>query len=183
MAKLISKIYGDALFELALEENKLDLFYNESKLIRQVFLDNSELIKLLNHPKIDSNEKKSVIENIFKDKVTDEFVGFLVLILQKERQKKLIDILDYFISQVKEYKKIGVAYITSASQLNEIQKSEVEKKLLETNRYKQFEMNYVVDPSLIGGMTIRIGNRVVDNSIKHRLHVLENDLYEIKLVN
>ena len=61
MAKLISKIYGDALFELALEENKLDLFYNESKLIRQVFLDNSELIKLLNHPQIDSNEKKSVI--------------------------------------------------------------------------------------------------------------------------
>ncbi len=181
MAKLVSKTYGDALFELALEENKLDLFFEESEVIRQVFLENSELIKLLNHPKIDKDEKISVMENIFKDRASNEFVGFLTLLVKKERQNDLISILDYFVSQVKEYKKIGVAYVSSAKELNEIQKAEIEKKLLATTDYKEFEMNYTVEQSLIGGLVIRIGDRVVDNSIKHKLNELAKDLYDIQL--
>lgn len=104
MAKLVSKTYGDALFELALEEDKLDLFFAESEVIRQVFLENSELIKLLNHPKIDKEEKISVMENIFKDRASNEFVGFLTLVVRKERQNDIVGILDYFVSQVKEHK-------------------------------------------------------------------------------
>ena len=57
MAKLVSSTYGDALFELALEENRLDSFYEEILASRQIFLDNEELLKLLNHPKIIKEEK------------------------------------------------------------------------------------------------------------------------------
>ena len=178
MAKLVSKTYGDALFELALEEDKLDLFFAESEVIRQVFLENSELIKLLNHPKIDKEEKISVMENIFKDRASNEFVGFLTLVVRKERQNDIVGILDYFVSQVKEHKKIGVAHVSSA---NDTQRAEVEKKLLETTEYKEFEMTFTVDESLIGGLVIRIGDRVVDNSIKHKLNVLAKDLYDIQL--
>ncbi len=181
MAKLVSKTYGDALFELALEENKLDLFFEESEVIRQVFLENSELIKLLNHPKIDKDEKISVIENIFKDRASKEFVGFLTLVVRKERQNDLMNILDYFVSQVKEYKKIGVAYVSSAKELSEVQKADVEKRLLAHTDYKEFEMNFAVDKNLIGGLVIRIGDRVVDNSIKHKLNELAKDLYDIQL--
>ena len=181
MAKLVSKTYGDALFELALEEDKLDLFFAESEVIRQVFLENSELIKLLNHPKIDKEEKISVMENIFKDRASKELVGFLTLVVRKERQNDIVGILDYFVSQVKEHKKIGVAHVSSAKELNDTQRAEVEKKLLETTEYKEFEMTFTVDESLIGGLVIRIGDRVVDNSIKHKLNVLAKDLYDIQL--
>lgn len=182
MAKLVSKTYGDALFELALEENKLDILFEESKIIKEVFLNHNELLKLLNHPKIDKDEKISVIENIFQERASKDFVGFLTLIVRKERQNNILQILDYFISLVKEYKKIGVAYITTAVELTEAQKQSVEKKLLGTTQYEQFEMNFRVDSDIIGGMIIRIGDKVVDNSISSKLSELSRDLYKIQLV-
>ncbi len=182
MAKLVSKTYGDALFELALEENNLDLLFEESKIIREVFLNNSELIKLLNHPKIDKDEKISVIENIFSKKASKDIVGLLVLTIKKERQNNIVEILDYFISLVKDYKKIGVAYVTTAVKATDEQQKEIKEKLLATTKYESFEMNYVVDKNIIGGMIIRIGDRVVDNSIKLKLSELSRDLYKIQLV-
>ena len=101
--------------------------------------------------------------------------------VRKERQNDIVGILDYFVSQVKEHKKIGVAHVSSAKELNDTQRAEVEKKLLETTEYKEFEMTFTVDESLIGGLVIRIGDRVVDNSIKHKLNVLAKDLYDIQL--
>lgn len=182
MAKLVSKTYGDALFELALEEDKLDVIFEESKVIREVFLNNSELIKLLNHPKIDKDEKIKVMENIFTNRASKDFVGFLTIIIKKERQNNIIEILDYFIAAVKEYKKIGVAYVTTAMELAQDKRKSVEERLLATTKYEQFEMNYTVDESIIGGMIIRIGDRVVDSSIKTKLNELSRDLYKIQLV-
>ena len=91
------------------------------------------------------------------------------------------EILVYFTDKVKEYKRIGVAYVTSASMLSDKQKADVENKLLKTTSYKAFEMNYKVDESLIGGMIIRIGDRVVDSSIKTKLSELTKELLKIQL--
>lgn len=109
-------------------------------------------------------------------------VGFLVLVIKKERQNSILEILDYFIALVKEYMKIGVAYVTTAVEMTEDQKKKVEDKLLATTKYESFEMNYVVDKDIIGGIIIRIGDRVVDNSIKLKLNELSKDLYKIQLV-
>lgn len=182
MAKLVSKTYGDALFELALEEDKLDILFEESKGIREVFLSNNELIKLLNHPKIDKDEKIKVMENIFTERASKDFVAFLTIIIKKERQNNIIGILDYFIAAVKEYKKIGVAYVTTAIELTENKRKSVEERLHATTKYEQFEMNFTVDKSIIGGMIIRIGDRVVDSSIRTKLNEMSRDLYKIQLV-
>lgn len=182
MAKLVSKTYGDALFELALEEDKLDILFEESKVIKEVFLENNELLKLLNHPKIDKEEKIKVIENIFTERASKDFVGFLTVIIKKERQNAIIEILDYFINTVKEYKKIGVAYVTTAVELSMEKQKEIEKRLFDTTAYESFEMNYNVDKDIIGGMIIRIGDRVVDSSIRSKLNELSRELYNIQLV-
>lgn len=181
MAKLVSKTYGDALFELALEENKVDELFEESKVISEMFLSNSELLKLLNHPKIDKDEKIQVIENIFKERASKNIVGFLTLVIKKERQNNITDILEYFIAKVKEYKKIGVAYVTTAIETTEAQKKAIEDKLLATTEYETFEMNYSVDEKIIGGMIIRIGDKVIDSSISLKLSNLSRDLYKIQL--
>lgn len=181
MAKLVSATYGDALFELALENDNIDNIYNEVKNVRQVFLENDELVKLLNHPKIDKNDKIQVVENVFKERISDDLTGFLVLTVKKDRHNDIVPILEYFVARVKEYKKIGVAYVTTAVTLTESQKKDVEKKLLETTLYKEFEMNYTVDTGLIGGMVIRIGDRVVDSSIKSKMDALSRDLLKIQL--
>lgn len=181
MAKLVSSTYGDALFELALEENKLDAIYEEVVAVRRIFVENEELLKLLNHPKIVKDEKIAVIENVFKGKVSQEILGFLHIIVTKDRYNDMIPVFDYFIHKVKEYKGIGTAHVTSAVPLSETQKAAIETRLLETTRYVSFEMDYQVDASILGGLIIRIEDRVVDSSLKTQIDKLSKQLSKIQL--
>lgn len=181
MAKLISKTYGEALFELAVEENQLDVLLEEIQAVTVALKENPELDKLMNHPKINKDEKIKVMEEVFKGKIGDELMGFLNLVLQKERYKNLYEIFNYFIEKVKEVKKIGTAYVTTALPLREEQKKQIEDKLLQTTRYETMEMNFSVDSDLIGGMVIRMKDRVVDSSIKSKLLELQKNLYKIQL--
>lgn len=181
MAKQVKTTYGDALFELAVEENKTDVLYKEAQDVLNAFKENTELAKFLNHPKIKNEKKQEVVENIFKECVSKDMTGFLVLIINKGRYNEIPNILTYFIDRVKEYKHIGVANVTTAKELSEAQKKAVLEKLLATTDYHSFEMNYVVDESLIGGMVIRIKDRVIDSSIKTKLSELTKDLLKIQL--
>lgn len=176
MAKLVSKTYGEALFNLALEDGTLTTIIEEVNIVKEAIAENPDLLKLLSHPKINKEEKISVIENIFKGRVSDSLVGFLVIIVQKDRYDDLDGIFEYFIAKVREYKNIGVASVTSAVELTEEQKKQVEQKLLQTTKYSQFELSFYVDKNLIGGLVIRIGDRVVDSSIKTKLQMLAKDL-------
>lgn len=176
MAKLVSKTYGEALFDLALEDGTLTTIIEEVNIVKEAIAENPDLLKLLSHPKINKEEKLSVIENIFKGRVSDSLVGFLVIIVQKDRYDDLDGIFEYFIAKVREYKNIGVASVTSAVELTEEQKKQVEQKLLQTTKYSQFELSFYVDKNLIGGLVIRIGDRVVDSSIRTKLQMLAKDL-------
>lgn len=169
MAKLVSKTYGEALFDLAVEEGQLDVVEEEVRLLLATCDENEDFIKLLNHPKITREEKVKVVETVFKDRLSQTMTGFLVLVVEKGRNDELESILKYFLERVREYKNIGVAKVTSAVPLSEEQKKSVEQRLLETTKYVSFEMDYAVDESLIGGLVIRIGDRVVDSSIRTRI--------------
>ena len=176
MAKLVSATYGDALFELAVQESKVDSLYAEATDCLKVFEENSELGRLLNHPKIDKSEKEKVIENAFGQFVSKDITGLLVLMVSKDRQKQIMETLRYFIGKIKEYKKIGSAVVSTAKPLTAAQKEKVLSRLLATTGYVDFEIDYIVDESLIGGMVIRIGDRVVDSSIKTKLDEFAKDL-------
>lgn len=181
MAKLVSKTYGDALFELALEQNAVEELSKEVQAVSEVLKENEELMKLLEHPKIVKEEKLQIVESIFKGRVSDSLAGFLQLVVSKDRYGDIYAILDVFMDRVREYKHIGVARITTAVELKEKQKRAVEDRLLATTKYDSLEMEYAVDAGLIGGMVIRIGDRVVDSSIKHKLELMSRDLMKIQL--
>lgn len=181
MAKLIEEVYGEALFELALEENKTESLLEEVCEVKQVLLDNPDLSKLMLHPGVPMDEKEKVLENIWDGRISRELTGMMLLLLKKDHYKQLPLVLDVFLAKVKEHEKIGIAYVKSATALTEEQQKKVEKRLLETTKYESFEMNFEVDESLIGGVVIRIGDRVLDNTIKTRLETLSRQLYQIKL--
>lgn len=182
MAKLVSKVYGDALFEAAQDMGGIDAIYEEALALQSIFKEHSDLVQLLNHPQIVKEEKVRIMENIFAGRILKEMMGFLATIVDKGRQNDIPAIFEYFIGKVKEYKKIGTAYVTSAVGLSETQQTQVKERLLATTRYVEFEMNYTVDPSLIGGMVIRIGDRVVDSSIKTHLYELKKNLLNVQMV-
>lgn len=182
MAKLVSATYGDALFDIALEKSAVEEFAEEVKAVAQAFSENPDLMKLLEHPKIVKEEKIELIENVFKGRISDEMTGFLVLVISKGRQRELNSIFEYFTDKVREYKNIGVAYVTTPVEMSDSQKKQVVEKLLLTTQYADFEMHYEADESLIGGMVIRIGDRVVDSSIKTKLEELSRSLKNVQLV-
>lgn len=181
MAKLVSKTYGDALFEVAVEMNRLEEFFDAAQGMKEVLHSNEELSKLMDQPKIIKEDKIKIIEAAFKDKIPKEMVGLMTLLIEKGRFTEMESVFNYFISVVKEEKKIGVADVTTAIMLSDTQKAAVEKKLLDTTRYEEFEMNFLVDKALIGGMVIRIGDRVVDSSVRTRLYELSKELKKIQI--
>ena len=181
MAKLISKTYGDALFELAVEQGKVDALLEEIEQLQHVLSENEEFGRLMNHPKIIKEEKIQVAKNVFEGRMSDELLGFLTIIISKDRYRDIDAILDYFVAEVKQYKGIGVATVTTAVPLRVEQRMKIEQRLLDTTSYKKMEMNYLLDKSLIGGMVIRIGDRVVDSSISTKLNELQKELLKVQL--
>ncbi len=181
MAKLVSAIYGEALFELAAEEGREEEFLDEVEQLKVLLEENPDFGKLMNHPKILKEEKLKVLEDVFAGRISRELLGFLHLIVTKDRYGEIEAILDFFVGKVKEKKKIGIAYVTTAVDLNEAQKKKIEEKLLATTTFSRMEMHYQVDEDLIGGMVIRIGDRVVDSSVKTKLFELQRELLKVQI--
>lgn len=181
MAKLVSKIYGDALFETAIEKQEVDTLYEEVSAMVPIFRNNQDLEQLLNNPQIVKEEKISIVNQIFSGRISEDLMGFLAIIVEKSRQKDLVSVFEYFIHRVKEHKRVGTVYVTSAVELKPEQKQRLEQRLLETTSFVTFEMNYAVDQSLIGGLVIRIGDRVVDSSVKTQLYELKKELSKLQL--
>jgi len=181
MAKLVSKTYGEALFELAVEEGKEDELLDEITQLKKIFIEEPDFSKLMNHPKILKEDKLKVVENVFKGRVSDELLGFIHLVVTKGRYAEIDEILDYFVDEVKSLKGIGVAKVTTPLPMSDDQKKAVEQKLLATTPYKAMEMHYSVDESLIGGMVIRIKDRVVDSSVQTKLNKLQRELLSVQV--
>lgn len=181
MAKLVSKTYGDALFDLALEEEKIDVIYEEICVLKAALPKEEELKRMMAHPGITKEDKIQLAEDILKEHVSKDLTGFIVLLISNGRFQELDAIFAYFIHLVKEHKKIGVAYVESAIELTKEQQQQVVDKLLETTEYESFEMHFSVKEDLMGGMLVRINDRVVDSSIKTKLQDLSKELYNIQL--
>ncbi|MBR4515534.1 MAG: ATP synthase F1 subunit delta [Lachnospiraceae bacterium] len=176
MAKQVDTTYGEALFSLAVDEGRVDELYEEVLALIPILHENEDLMKLLTHPHIDMDKKKEVVEASFKGRISDDLTGMMILLTEKEHGSEIIHVFEYFLRRVKKHKNIGLALVTSAVPLSSAQKASIEMKLIETTSYKSVDVAYRVDPSLIGGLTIRIDDRVVDSSIKTRLHTMSHEL-------
>ncbi len=181
MAKLAADVYGEALFDLAVEQKSVDALAEQIKTAELLFAENPDFMGLLTHPKITKEEKLSVVEKVFGGRFDDAVTGLLTVIVEKGRCSEIPAVFADFLDKVREYRKIGVASVVSATELSEAQKKRIEAKLLSQTKYESFEMRYTVDASLIGGMVIRIGDRVVDASIKSKLARMAGNLSQIQL--
>ena len=171
MARQVETTYGDALLELALEEGSLNMLYEEAQALVTVLQENEELLRILKHPQIDKDEKRKIVDNIFKGRVSKDMVGLFGIMVEKDHGSKIVDVLHYFIRQVKRVKNIGVASVTSAVALTGAQKASIEK-----TDFASMEVTYTVDASIIGGLVIRIDDRVVDSSIKTKIETMSKAL-------
>lgn len=182
MAKLVSEVYGDALYDLALEdEARTESFVNEAEELLKVFDENPEYIQVMTHPDISSEEKSSLLDETFSGKISDEMLGLFHGLEEKGHFSETENVLGYFLEKIRQMRHIGRADVITPMELSEEKRSQIEKRLLETTDYKSLNINYTVDSSLIGGMIIKIGDRVLDSSIRSRLEKLSRELSQIQL--
>ena len=181
MAKQLSSIYGQALFEAAMEDGRIDELYEEVQAVGKILDENDDFSRILRHPKIPKEEKIALIDHVFAGRVSGDLAGLFHVVVEKDRQKEIPAILEDFLSRVKEYRGIGTAYVQAPFALTSDQKERLEKRLLETTGYKSFEMIYQEDPSLLGGLMVRIGDRILDSSLKSQLLSLERELMSVRV--
>ena len=181
MAKSAITTYGEALFQIACESSSCIEMLKEVTELKNVVDANPELKELMSNPRFSKEEHLGILEKVFKGKIDEKLFSFLELLTVKGRYGYLDEILDYFILRVKEYLHIGQAKVTSAIAIDDEMKKRIKDKLLSTTDYKEIEIEYETDPSLIGGMVIRIKDRIVDNSVKTKLENITRDLHKIQI--
>ena len=181
MAKLVSKVYGDALFSLALEENQVDELWKEAAMMQEALEDNPEFMAILCHPEMTMEKKLALLQDVFQKELSQNMMGLLNVLVKKGRIGEILSVLDYFMEKVMAYRKIGEVKVQTPMPLSEEQREKIENKLLEVSEYETLSVDYQVDESLLGGIVIRIGNRVLDNSIRSQLDAMTRDLSKVKL--
>ena len=171
----ISTRYAKALIELAIEESKVYEYQSQMKFVHSVIKENSELVTFLKHNSIKDNDKKSLIEKIFKDNVNINVLHFIYLLIDKKRINYLSQICRDFNSECNNYRGIleGVIYSTEVLTNEKIDKLERSVSLKLNNKV---ELSNSIDPSLIGGLKIVVNDTVFDNSVVNRINSLRQEL-------
>lgn len=168
--------YGDALLSLAEDSKALAEYLEEVVVLKEALAAEPGLIGLFVNPKITVEEKQEVVGRCFDGRFSQDICGLVKLVVANGRAKDLVGILDWFIAAAKEKLGIGVVFVTSAVELSPEIKRALEAKMLATTHYKKLEMNYGIDKTLIGGLQIRLGDRIIDNTIKTKLSMLRAEL-------
>ena len=169
------------MFSLALDNDKLDTIWEEVRMIRQILSENPTFVKTICHPEITKQDQIKLLDDAFKGKVSDEVMGFFHVLADKKRLKELDAVLEYFDRSAKEYKKIGVVYVTVPMELTKAQQDKIRERILEVSSYETLEMHVETDASLLGGMVIRIGDEILDNSIRSKMEHMARKINQIKL--
>ena len=128
MAKLAADVYSEALFALAIEQDSVDVLAEQVKAAELAFSENPDFLGLLTHPKITREEKLSVVEQVFRGRFDDALTGLLTVIVEKGRGCEISAVFRNFLDKVREYRKIGVASVVSATELTGEQKSRIEEE-------------------------------------------------------
>ncbi|MCR4928184.1 MAG: ATP synthase F1 subunit delta [Lachnospiraceae bacterium] len=181
MADKIVRVYAGAVFDSAYSAGKLEEIYAQSGKMYELLSDNPDLLRILVHPDIQIEEKEGIIERTFKGRVMDELYGLMLLLLEKGRIGHIEDILSGIISLCKEAKGIGEVYVKTPIEMKASQKEALKKKLLSDTKYTSLEFHFGIDESLLSGMVIRIGDRVVDSSAATRLKNMTRQLKMLQI--
>jgi F-type H+-transporting ATPase subunit delta len=163
--------YATALLELAIEHNKVELIESDILQLLAVANDAHDFQIFLNSPLINIDKKIAVIKQIFKD-FNQTTIDFLSLVTNNGRESVMLDIAKQFMSQLKAHRGIVPITIISAQQLEESTKQSILAKISSSVAGTP-EITEQIDPELIGGFIVRMGDHQIDASVANQLKRLK----------
>lgn len=164
--------YAKSLLDLAQEQGVLADVEKDIRLLAGTLNGSRDLQLLLRNPIVKSDKKKAVLNAIFSGKVSTLTMRFFEILAQKNRENELEGVATAFLSQYRLLKGIQQAHLTTATPLTPELRDQFSKLATEQTG-KQIELIENVDPELIGGFILRLGDRQIDDSVASRLQRLK----------
>lgn len=178
--KSVARRYAEAFFGLAREANSIDQFQQELEIIISALDQSPELKNYLGHLLVPIREKKEIVAQIFADKISQLTMNFLDMVLDKRREGYLHVIVEEFKAMADETRNITKADLISARAIADDEVQDLAGRL-SASTGKTVKLNQVVDESLLGGVKLRIGDRIIDATIAKRLELLKEQLKKAKI--
>lgn len=170
----ISNRYATALLELAEEKKSLEEIAVDVELVKNTLLGSKQIQLMLLNPVIKSEKKHQILTEIFKGRVSDEILDFILFILKKNREDLLTMIIKRFLELRDERLGIVDAKVLSTIGFSDEQKKKLQQRLEEVIK-KKIRITFKEDKNLIGGFIIKVNDTVFDASIKHQLELLKEN--------
>jgi F-type H+-transporting ATPase subunit delta len=172
MYEYLDRRYALALYDIAEKKGKVDEYIDNIRDIVELMEENSELYKLLKRPQISTVKKKKTFEKIFKGRIDDELLSFFFILIDKHRILFLKEKLRELEKIRLEKSNIILAEVKTVIPLVEEERQTLREKL-EHIYGKSIIFTETVDRSILGGVYVRVGNDVIDGTLKAKLNEMK----------
>lgn len=163
----IGRRYAEAIYEIANERNKIKEIYEVLNNLMVLFKENLEFKNLLTNPLVSISEKEQFLSEIFNETEKD-ILNIVFYILEKDRLETIRSIVTEYLKIYYEKNSIMDVKAIFTRELTEEQKNKLIEKI-EKQTNKKVNLEVAIDSSIIGGGVLKIGDRVIDGSIKKDL--------------
>lgn len=168
----VASAYAKSLLELAQSNNVLEPTYRDMEWVAKTIQSSKELKNLLESPVIAHLKKLSIIQQLFKGKIQDFTLQFFTLIIKKKREDLLFTISKEFVAQYKTFKGIQPAVVVTSTPADDVLKFQF-NRLIKSLTDKETDIEYKVNPSIVGGFIVTVGDKQIDQSVKSHLNKLK----------
>ena len=170
-----ASVYAKAMFDVAEEMGKtdevLEQFSNAIKTVRE----NEEFHTVMTSPVIRAEDKKNIIQKVFEGSMEQYLINFIKILIDKNKIFIINDIFNRFSNMVDEKNTIERGIVVSAIKLSDEEIDKLEKSL--SKKFSRIiELENKVDPSIIGGILVRVGNKEIDGTVKGKMKGLNKEL-------
>ena len=172
---VVSKRYGLALFELAKEKGQVESIQQELLELKKVFEQNSDLERLLDNPKLAMIKKKEILANLFQE-ANLMIQNTLFIMLEKHRIGEIIHTVDEFTEFANEAAGVARAKVFSTRVLTAEELQGISTRFASKVGRNSLQIESIIDPTLIGGIRVQIGNHIYDGSVSGKLERMQRDL-------
>jgi F-type H+-transporting ATPase subunit delta len=171
----VAKRYSLALFRIVKDANLLDKVEEELRVIKEVLYTNSDLNAVLKSPKLTNEKKKELLKDAFGT-VNTSVLNTMMLLIDRHREGQISEVADGFIELANAERGIAEAKVYSIRPLTETEKEVLSSSFAAKVGKKSLRIENIVDSNLLGGIRLRIGNRIYDGTLKGKLERLERKL-------
>ena len=173
MAKLRER-YANALLELSEESGTLEEDLEQAVLVRDT-LESAEVQAFLVHPHVPDSAKHRLFHSAFSDKLSKHLMGFLYLMVRKNRESLIVPALTEYIDRANRHLGKIEAKVVSAKPLTEKQIESI-RIILSKKTHMHVEVKATVDPDVIGGFYILVDGRIFDRTVRSDLNIIRERL-------